>query len=106
MDATAQKVLSSLPSNYRCSRYALAHGWEQLRYLSDHSESMDFRLIAQGILYADQSCRTTGAISMALRNCSPWQVAKAIATMYNQGVTAMNQVPSWLNQNGLAILYV
>lgn len=101
---TATAVLTTIPAGYRLARKAEGRGMIQVDYLANRSEAIVVALLAQGIMYADSTGRTTGSVSMALRRCTPWQAAQLIAAMVRDGVDLIHQVPAWLNANALAAL--
>jgi hypothetical protein len=41
---------------------------------------------------------------MALRRATPWNAAKLIAAMANDGLTLVSEVPYWMNANALSVL--
>lgn len=57
------------------------------------------RALAEGIHWADESCRISGALAMKLRKASGRQVAHIINMMLNDGLATMNEVPYWLNRH-------
>lgn len=101
---TATAVLTTIPASYRLARKAEGRGMDQVDYLANRSEAIVVAMLAQGIMYADSTGRTTGTVSMALRRATPWQIAQLIAAMVRDGIDLIHQVPSWLNANALAAL--
>jgi hypothetical protein len=101
---SATAVLSTLPKQARLPRGAAGRGLSQLNWLVHRSDCFDLVLLAQGVIYADETGRTTGTVSLALRNATPWQVAKLVAAMVQDGLKLQSEVPAWLNQNALAHL--
>lgn len=101
---TATAVLKTVPAASRLPRTQARQGNGQLAILGDFSDNILVSLLAQGVRWADDSCRIGGTLSMALRNTTPWQAAQLIAAMQNDGVELMGQVPGWLNRNGLRVL--
>jgi hypothetical protein len=101
---TPTAVLSTVDKAGRYRRHDRQLGTAQLTRLANFSESMTVQLLAQGIQYADDTGRTTGTVSMALRKATPWQIAQLIATMASEGLSTPSQVPAWLNQNALTVL--
>lgn len=101
---TATAVISTLPATVRPKRHQAGAGEQLLSMLIQYSSSMAVNQLAYGIRYADETCRTTGTLSMALRRATPWQIAQLIVAMAADGVDVIAQVPAWLNQNALALL--
>lgn len=101
---TATAVLSTIPGNARLTRKALGQGMTQIDFLANRSDTIVVALLAQGVMYADSTGRTTGTVSLALRKATPWQAAQLIAAMVRDGIDLIHQVPAWLNQNALTVL--
>lgn len=59
--------------------------------------------MAQGIAWADASCRIDGMLAMAIRKLTAWKLAKLILAMLKDGIT-MNDVPRWLMSNRQLVL--
>lgn len=101
---TATAVLATIPSSLRLPRKAAGQGWMQLDWLANRSDTILVALLAQGVMYAEQTGRTTGTVSMALRRCTPWQAAQLLVAMAADGVDLIHQVPAWLNRHALTVL--
>lgn len=101
---TATAVLGNIPASYRCKRGL--SGWAEQQLINLEQQAADFTVkqLAYGVLYADSTGRTTGTVSMALRNATPWQAAQLIAAMLKDGVTLVAEVPRWLNCKALDVL--
>jgi hypothetical protein len=63
----------------------------------------DVAWMAQGIAWADASCRIDGTLALALRKLTAWELAKLILVMLKDGIT-MNDVPRWLVANRQLVL--
>lgn len=101
---TATAVLATLPKQVRLPRRAAGRGLSQLNWLIHRSDCFDLVLLAQGVTYADETGRTTGTVSLALRNATPWQIAELVAAMVRDGLKVQAEVPAWLNRNALTYL--
>lgn len=101
---TATAILATIPASYRLSRKADGRGMDQIDFLANRSESILVALLAQGVMYADSTGRTTGTVSLALRKATPWQAAQLLVAMSRDGVELIHQVPAWLNANAVAAL--
>lgn len=101
---TATAVLATVEKLDRFPRNQARLGASQIAVLGDFSSDFRIRLLAQGILWADQSARTTGTLSIALRDATPWQAARLVAAMAADGLELQSEVPAWLNANGLRVL--
>lgn len=101
---TATAILATIPASYRLSRKADGRGMDQIDFLANRSESILVALLAQGVMYADSTGRTTGTVSLALRKATPWQAAQLLVAMARDGVELIHQVPAWLNANAVAAL--
>lgn len=101
---TATAILATIPASYRLSRKADGRGMDQIDFLANRSESILVALLAQGVIYADSTGRTTGTVTLALRKATPWQAAQLLVAMSRDGVELISQVPAWLNANAVAAL--
>ena len=101
---TATAVLSTIPAIARMPRKQAERGVNQLGFLANLSSSSTSQQLAQGVFYADSTCRTTGTVSMALRRATPWQAGQLIAAMLRDGLSFQSEVPAWLNQHALEVL--
>ena len=69
-------------------------------YLREVARSNDSprNQIAQGIFWADESCRISGTLSLALRDADVEGGRKLIQHLLDSGVTTQAEVPRFLNQ--------
>jgi len=100
----ATAIFNSLPAAVCPKRHQAGAADTLLSMLVQYSNSFKTSNLAYGIRYADETGRTTGTVSMALRRATPWQVAQLIVAMAADGVDVVAQVPAWLNQNAAAAL--
>ena len=56
-------------------------------------------LLAQGILWAESSCRIDGTMAMALRNGSAVSAAQLLDAMVTAECDTMADAARWLNEN-------
>jgi hypothetical protein len=61
-------------------------------------------LLAQGILWAEASCRIDGTMAMALRNGSAASAAKLLDAMVAAECDTMANAARWLGANRLTVL--
>jgi hypothetical protein len=61
-------------------------------------------LLAQGVLWAEASCRIDGTMAMALRNGSAASAAQLLDRMLAGGCDTMAEAGRWLNANRDAVL--
>ena len=101
---TATAVLNTLPASFRMKRQSAGDFNRQMAHISNHSASTSLRQLAYGVQWADGTGRTTGTVSMALRQATPWQAAQLMVAMIADGLEVPAQVPSWLNQKAAALL--
>lgn len=101
---TATAVLSTIPAIARMPRKQAERGLTQLGFLGNISTDYTVQQLAQGVFYADYTCRTTGTVSMALRRATPWQAAQLIAGMLRDGLGLQSEVAAWLNQHAMEVL--
>jgi len=101
---TATAVLATIPAQARITRKAAGEGAKQLDWLAQFSTDFTMKMLAQGVLYADATGRTTGTLAMALRKATPWQAAQLVAAMAEAGLTLQCEAAAWLNLNAMAIL--
>ena len=57
------------------------------------------RMLAEGIMWADQSCRISGTLSLAIRNASNEQIDAILDRMLADGCATMADACRWLNAN-------
>lgn len=98
---TATAILSTLPQSMKLPRKVANTGINQVERLAEYSDNFQVKYLAQGILYADSTGRTTGSVSLALRKSTPWQIANLIAKMIADGIKVQAEVPAWLNHKAL-----
>jgi hypothetical protein len=60
--------------------------------------------MAEGILWADQSCRISGTLSLALRRCDKQSIDAILAMMITDNCTTMADACHWLNTNYSTVL--
>jgi len=63
-------------------------------------------LLAQGILWAESSCRIDGTMAMALRQVDAASAAKLLDAMVAAGCDTMADAGRWLNANRSIVLGV
>ena len=61
-------------------------------------------LLAQGILWAESSCRIDGTMAMALRNGSAGSAAQLLDAMVAAECGTMADAARWLNENRPKVL--
>lgn len=62
------------------------------------------RMLADGTMMADQSCRISGTLSLAIRNASNEQIDAILDHMLADGCSTMADACHWLNANYSKIL--
>ena len=67
--------------------------WEVVRNKEDFTRSF----VADGILWAYESCRICGTLSLAIRDADAEGGKRLLDHLLNSGVTTMNEVPRFLN---------
>jgi hypothetical protein len=72
---------------------------QYLYSISNNNAAYLHATIANGILWADQSCRISGTLSLAIRNASDEQIDWLIETMITDGCSVLADCPRWLNAN-------
>lgn len=101
---TATAVLATISNAYRGRRHQAGDSERVLQNLAQYSSDFTVKMLAQGVLYADATGRTTGTLAMALRKATPWQAACLVSAMAKAGLTLQCEVAAWLNRNAMAIL--
>lgn len=96
----ATAVFNTLPTGILKRKQA---GEIAISAFANYSLDYDVKWMAQGIEWADRSCRIDGVLAIALRKMTAWQIAGLILHMLKAGIT-MNDVPRWLMQNRELIL--
>ena len=76
---------------------------QHLQSIAALNDLSDRAVVAQGILWADQSCRISGTLSLAIRNASNEQIDWLIETMIADGCSVLADCPRWLNANYLRL---
>ena len=71
---------------------------DYLRDLARSTENFTTKFVIDGIFWADESCRISGTLSLALRDADAENGRKLLQHLLDSGVTTMNQVPRFLNQ--------
>lgn len=71
---------------------------DYIREVARSKENFTRSWVADGILWADESCRITGTLSLAIRNADAEGGKRLLDHLLNSGVTTMNEVPRFLNQ--------
>ena len=100
---TPTAILATVQPSWRIKRSQQGGALQQLRNL-DRMAPTAIKQLAYGVLWADETGRTTGSVSMALRRATPWQSAKLMAAMIADGMTVPAEVPAWLNRKGVQAL--
>lgn len=99
---TPTAVLRSLaqggPATYKARRQAGA-GVATLQALANLSTDWGIRLRAQGILWAESTCRVSGTFAVTLRKATPWQVANLLLALAGGGCEVIADVSRWINAN-------
>ena len=101
---TPTAILSTVPASARNKRTRIGFAEDQLRNLDQHSTDFTVKQLSYGVISADRTGRTTGTFSLALRRATPWQAARLISAMINDGISTIGEVGAWLNRNGVAAL--
>ena len=60
--------------------------------------------LAQGVLWADSSCRIDGTLAIALHSGTPAGAERLLNDMQASGVSCMGDVPRWLLSHRNAVL--
>lgn len=68
-----------------------------LQSISASDSDFNRRMLADGILWADQSCRISGTLSLAIRNASKEQIDAILDQMIVDGCNTMADACRWLN---------
>lgn len=71
---------------------------DYLRNLARSTNDFTTKLVIDGIFWADESCRITGTLSLALRDADPEGGRKLLRHLLDSGVTTQAEVPRFLNQ--------
>ena len=100
---TPTAILATVQPSWRMKRSQQGGALQQLRNL-DRMAPTAIKQLAYGVLWADETGRTTGTTSMALRKATPWQAARLMAAMIADGLTVPAEVPAWLNRKGVQAL--
>lgn len=62
------------------------------------------RALADGILWADQSCRISGTLSLAIRRANPEAIDTILSRMLAENGATMADACRWLNANYSEVL--
>lgn len=76
----------------------LATARDYLRNLARSTDDFTTKWVIDGIFWADESCRISGTLSLALRNADAEGGRKLIQHLLDSGVTTQAEVPRFLNQ--------
>ena len=76
---------------------------QYLQSIAALNDLSDRAVVAEGILWSDQSCRISGTLSLAIRNASDEQIDWLIETMIADGCSVLADCPRWLNANYLRL---
>ena len=77
---------------------------DHLLYIEQESADFARRTIAQGILWADQSCRISGTLGLAIRRSGAAGAEALVCYLIASGLTTQAEVPRFLNESREAIL--
>jgi len=71
---------------------------DYLRDLARSTDDFTTKCVIDGIFWADESCRITGTLSLALRDADAEGGRKLLQHLLDSGVTTQAEVPRFLNQ--------
>lgn len=71
---------------------------DYLREVHRSTDDFTARYVIDGIFWADESCRITGTLSLALRDADATAGKKLLQHLLDSGVTTQAEVPRFLNQ--------
>lgn len=77
---------------------------DYLRNLARSTDHFTTKLVIEGIFWADESCRISGTLSLALRNASAEGGRQLLDHLLKSGVTTQAEVPRFLNRYFFACL--
>lgn len=71
---------------------------DYIREVVRNKEDFTRSWVAEGILWADESCRITGTLSLAIRNADVEGGKRLLNHLLESGVSSQAEVPRFLNQ--------
>jgi len=71
---------------------------DYIREVARNNEDFTRSWVAEGILWADESCRITGTLSLAIRNADAEGGRRLLNHLLESGVSTRAEVPRFLNQ--------
>ena len=71
---------------------------DYIREVVRNRENFTRSLVADGIVWADESCRITGTLSLAIRNADAEGGKRLLNHLLESGVSTQAEVPRFLNQ--------
>lgn len=71
---------------------------DYLQEIARNGEDFTIRWVAQGILWADDSCRICGTLSLAIRNATPAGGERLLIYLLASGVDTQAEAPRFLNR--------
>lgn len=71
---------------------------DYLREVHRSTDDFTTRWVIDGIFWADESCRISGTLSLALRDADATAGKKLLQHLLESGVTTQAEVPRFLNQ--------
>ena len=77
---------------------------QYLQSIVAQNDLSPYAVMADGIIWADRSCRISGTLSLAIRNASNEQIDWLIDSMIADGCSVMADVPRWLNKNNRELI--
>ena len=77
---------------------------QYLQSIAARNDLIPCAVMAEGIIWADRSCRISGTLSLAIRNASNEQIDWLIESMIADGCSVLADCPRWLNANYSKIL--
>ena len=70
-----------------------------LQLIAAKDPGHNLSVLADGILWADQSCRISGTLALAIRNASSEQIDAILDKMIADSCVTMADACRWLNAN-------
>jgi len=71
---------------------------DYIREVARNKEDFTRSWVAEGILWADESCRISGTLSLAIRNADAEGGRRLLNHLLESGVSTQAEVPRFLNQ--------
>lgn len=68
-----------------------------LQSIAARNDLSPYAVMADGIIWADRSCRISGTLSLAIRNASNKKIDSILDRMIADGCTTMADACRWLN---------